>query len=188
MAKVNKNNLKGVSDELLHAAATLAARLAFLVERECKIDIVELQTLWHLQQFGKPDNERRSVMLRYKLTELLVEKFSYSDSDVSKMLDRLHDEGIVRKENLTTAERTALFGGDAGTKLAVRLMPAGGDKIESFKDALRTRFNSWFLEQPKLVQQQCRKFEPVAGDFSKWLLDRYQPSSIEEEDDSSQTR
>jgi DNA-binding MarR family transcriptional regulator len=180
MAKTTKHDSKGVEDELLHAGATLAARLSYLVEHECKIDIVELQTLWHLQQFGKPDGEGRSVMQRYELTELLVKKFSYSDSDVSKMLDRLHDEGIVKKENLTTAERDILFGGDSGTKLAVRLMPAGRAKIETFKTTLRDRFNQWFFEQSKAIQQQCQKFEPVATSFSQWLLDRYQPSSPEE--------
>src|ERR1022692_2600702 len=107
MAKETKTTNKGVSDELFHAAATLATRLAFVAEHECKIDPIELLVLWHLKHYGKPDSEDRPVMLRHDLTELLRQKFRYSDSDVSKLIDGLHDDGLVQKGNMTTQERTA---------------------------------------------------------------------------------
>jgi len=166
-----------VSDELLHATATLATRLLFIAEHECGLEPFELFVLWHIKHHGRPDSANRPVMLRRDLTSVLKKKFGYSDSDVSKLLDALHDDGFVQKGPLTTEERLVLFGGDSGAKLAVALQPAGSAKIEEFKSFLTARFNFWLSEQSRTTRLACRKLQPIAMGFAQWLLDRYQPSS-----------
>jgi len=174
MAKTNSPP-STVSDDLFHAAATLAAQLALMADQECNIDPVELLVLWHLKHHGQPDDENRPVMLRHDLTNVLKKNYRYSDSDVSKMLDGLHDHGLVEKGSLTTQERDSLFGSDAGAKLAVRLQSVGGAKIEEFKNLLRKNFDTWLSQKSKATQLACRKFEPIARGFAQWLLEHYQP-------------
>lgn len=176
MTRSNKN-AKGVSDDLFHAAATLATRLAFIAEYEFKIEPIELFLIWHIKNYGQADSEGRPVLLRHDLTDVFKKKFGYSDSDISKLIDGLHDDGLLEKGNLTTQERTALFGTESSSKLAVRLQAAGLDKIEAFKNFLRDKFDTWLSEQSTTTKYATRKFEPIALGFAQWLLDRYQPSS-----------
>jgi DNA-binding MarR family transcriptional regulator len=170
----------GVPDELFHAVATLIARLDFIAEQECNIEPIELFVLWHIKNFGRSNDKGRPIILRHDLSNVLKRKFRYSDSDTTKLLNALQDQGYIDRGSLTTHERASIFGDAVGTRLVVLLLPTGIEKIDSFRNLLKNRFSAWLSEKSKITQLATRKFLPIATEFAQWLIDRYEPVTLME--------
>ncbi len=167
-----------IPEELFHAVVALMPRLVYVAEDECKIQPVELLTLWHLRRFGKPNASGQHVCLRSELTEALRVRFRFSAPTISKLLEDLQDRDFILRTAISSKQRAELFGGDTGAKLVVILMPKGNDKIEEFIDRVSAHGERWLAGQPAMYRKAARAFAPIAMQFAKWLIDRYGPDGV----------
>jgi len=150
---------------------TVFGAIAFLlpglnrVAHGCGITIGEWIIMWHLQQDGSLNEEKRPVMLRQDLTDLLAKR-GFGDANFVRLLNSLEDKKLVRRVSLTQEEKRQLFKGrDRGGRQAVLLRPSGEEKVGEFKRELAAHFEKWRLELPKIV----RKVISSTHEISKWL-------------------
>jgi DNA-binding MarR family transcriptional regulator len=163
-----------IPDELFQALATLVARLMFVCEDECGLSPIELLTIWHIKHFGKNDEDGKPVVRRNEITRMLKEKFRYTDPDVTRLLDGLRDSGVIERPNLSASEQRVIFG-EKGPAAAVKLTPKGRKAIESFKEIIRSRADTWVSAHGKPTRSAIYHAKPLVKKLSQWIIKRYEP-------------
>jgi DNA-binding MarR family transcriptional regulator len=164
-----------IPEDLFHAIAALVPRLIYIAEEECGVEPIELLVLSQIRHFGKPHAQGKAAILRHDLTQMLKQKFRFTDPAVSKLLEDLQENGLLFRTILTATQRQESFGDQHGNKLVVVLTEKGYEKIEEFKNHLRSKVDKWLSEQPTRTRAAVRVFRPVAVEISRWLVQRYEP-------------
>lgn len=162
-----------IPEELFHAIATLVARFIFVTQEECGVTPMELLTLWHIRHVGERYEDDQTIVLRQELTRMLTEKFNYTAPDVTRLLTGLKDKGFISRGAITAKERVTIWGSPGSTQVII-LKLSGKQKIEEFKTLLRTRGEEWLGRTPS-VRAAVWALRPVAENFARWLVRRYEP-------------
>jgi len=162
-------------EELFHAIAALVNRLIHISEEECGVQPIQLLILWHIRHFGKANNDKEPVILRQELTRMLKGNFRYSDTDISKLLAELQEGGFIVRTAVSRQERLALFLSKNGDTRVVILKHSGDEKIEQFKEQLRSRVDHWLSKQPRATRLAIVTVRPIVEKFARWLVQHFEP-------------
>ena len=138
MGKKLKEPVWGLPQQVFNAAAILYPRFVRVFE-SCGLKPVDLFALWYVRShgYGEPVEGNKNtwsyMMLRKELGDVLKEQVGLSDPGVTGVLDRLDQDGHIRREKLSKEEKQKRFSTEKGTRTVVVVTLTGERKIEEFK-------------------------------------------------------
>ncbi|HKG14907.1 MAG TPA: hypothetical protein VKB12_16390 [Pyrinomonadaceae bacterium] len=125
--------------EVFRLASALLPHLDRIFE-QTRLSPTDLFVLSHLKHFGRQHEGEQRIILKNEMLDMLKRVYGYSAPGATRIVSKLHEEGLIEIEPLTEVQKEKYFGERTGYKHALILQPHGLGELNSFNEKLNRLF------------------------------------------------